>query len=101
MKRLILLFVLTLPILAQAQQFEFLYDHNGFSNDGGNIIKTTAGYFTTHYATDMEFGSYSILMASFDQVGELVWDTSLTNSQTEFYGVGLYQNILPTSSENL
>jgi len=100
MKRLLLLFALALPILAQAQQFEFLYDHNGFSNDGGSIIKTTNGYFTTHYATDMEFGSYSILMASFDQVGELVWDTSLTNSQTEFYGVGLYQNILPTSSEN-
>jgi hypothetical protein len=100
MKRLLLLFVLALPILAQAQQFEFLYDHNGFSNDGGNIIKTINGYFTTHYATDMELGSYSILMASFDQVGELLWDTSLTNSQTEFYGVGLYQNILPTSSEN-
>lgn len=66
----------------QAQQFEFLYDHNGFSNDGVSIVKMNSGYFTTHAARNLNF-DYTTLVAAFDENASLIWDTSLTSLTIE------------------
>lgn len=86
--------------IGQCQQFEALYDYNGFSNDGGSIVKINDGYFCTHLATDPEFMDYTVLMSKFNESGETLWDTTLTNSQTEYFEPGWYQSILPTESDN-
>lgn len=81
------------------QQFSILYDFNGFSNDGMAIVKQGDGYLTTHSAFNMETSKYTILISEFDQFGELYWDTTLTNSQQQFYSSGNYPNILPAGEE--
>jgi hypothetical protein len=75
-----------------AQQFEILYDHEGFSNDGGSIIKIGGGYFTTHAATDPNLG-LTTLVATFDDQAFLVWDTSLTSYAEKFSQSSLNGNI--------
>lgn len=82
----------------RSQQFEILYDHNGFSNDGGAIVKTQDGYFTTHPATDPLFG-YTTLIAGFNEEGVLMWDSSLTTIEGRFGQSNWSTNILSTFNE--
>jgi len=93
MKQIIISLSICLCKLSIAQQFEVLYDHNGFSNDGGSIVKTDAGYFTTHLATDPVL-SYTTLVAAFDEQGALLWDTSLSNPTETFSQPNWNVNIL-------
>ena len=92
--------MLVIPSIGKAQQFDILYDHNGFANDGGSIVKTEGGYFTTHAAYDINLGSYSVLFANFDEEGNLFWDTTFTTFERffSFNGSYYYKNFISTTS---
>ncbi len=80
------------------QQFETLYDHNGFSNDGGAITKIDGGYLTTHPSTDPANG-YTTLVAAITFNGIVVWDTSLTSNTEKFSQSYWNTNILNAQIE--
>ncbi len=80
------------------QQFETLYNHNGFSNDGGAIVKIEGGYFTTHLAIDPANG-YTTLVAFIGDDGAILWDTSLTSTTEMFSQSNWNTNILPSQTE--
>lgn len=85
-------------IKGSSQQFTILYDHNGFSNDGGAIVKVEGGYLTTHLATD-PINSYTTLVAYFDEQGNILWDTSLSTASETFGQSNWNTNILSTQTE--
>jgi hypothetical protein len=82
------------------QQFVTLYDHNGFSNDGGAIVKIDGGYLTTHPATD-PFNGYTTLVAAIADNGTLLWDTSLTSNTANFSQSNLNTGIIPTENNQV
>jgi hypothetical protein len=100
MKGILLLFVITFPILAQAQQFELLYDYNGFANGGIAIAKIENGYFTTHASTDPNLQGFSTFVAAIGENGIVFWDTTLSNNTQEFSQTGLNTAILRTESNS-
>ncbi len=81
-----------------SQQFETLYDHNGFSNDGGAIIKSGNNYLTTHPATD-PLNGFTTLVAYFNEEGDLLWDTTLTSAISTFSQSNWNINILASTTE--
>ncbi len=99
MKQILIFIAISLiAFTCHCQQFELLYDHYGFSNDGGAISRVDSGFFTTHLASYPILG-FTTLIAYFDDQGILLWDTSLTSSTEEFSQSNWNTNILDTQNE--
>ena len=95
-----MLFFLAFIMSSKAQEFQRLYDFNHFANEGDVILDFNNRYFTTHSGFDLTSGKFNVVLASFNNIGEILWDTSLTNSQKEFSVAGTYINAFNTSNEN-
>jgi hypothetical protein len=99
-QKFLILFFLAFILSPKAQEFQRLYDFDDFANEGGSILDFNNNFFTTHSGIDLTNGKFTVLLASFNNVGELLWDTSLTNSQKEFSVAGPYINAVNTLNEN-
>jgi hypothetical protein len=82
MKRICYFIFLVFTPHLQAQQFQILYDFNEFANGGGSIVKSESGYFTTHPALEIP-SNFTTLVAGINLQGEVLWDTTLSNSTQE------------------
>ncbi|HEY8404353.1 MAG TPA: T9SS type A sorting domain-containing protein [Flavobacteriales bacterium] len=68
----------------KAQQFSILYDYNNFANDGVSLARLSDGYIVTTNGFDIGSQRYSVIIARFNQQGELIWERSLTDEDDEW-----------------
>jgi hypothetical protein len=82
--------------VSNAQQFSVLYDYNDDPNDGVSIIKTSDSYVITTNYVNLATSQYSVIIATFNDEGQVTWDTSLTDDENQWsLTIGSTSSIIP------